>query len=56
MKDEILHPKILDFVSHLFIFVRLGTINRKAKEKRDKTQKNVLSVRACKKTAQLSAA
>jgi hypothetical protein len=55
MKDEILHPKILDFVSHLFIFVRLGTINSKVKEKNDKSQKNVQSVHGCKKTAQLSA-
>ena len=49
-----LHPKILGFASRLFIYVRLATINRKAKLKKNGEQKNVQTLRGTKTTARLS--
>ena len=54
MQDHNLHPKILDFVSHLLIYVRLGYINKQVKIQKDEKSRNAQSLRGCKKTAQLA--
>ena len=54
MQDHNLHPKILDFVSHLLIYVRLGYINKQVKIKKDEKSRYAQSLRGCKKTATLA--
>ena len=56
MKNENLHPKILDFASHFLIYVRLGTINKLVKTKKDGSEKHAQTLRGGKKTLQLSQA
>ena len=54
MQDHNLHPKILDFVSHLLIYVRLGYINKQVKIQKDEKSRYAQSLRGCKKTATLA--
>ena len=54
MKNENIHPKILNFASKLFTHVRLNTINRQAKMKKTGALKNAQTLRGSKTTARLS--
>ena len=54
LKDQNILPKVLDFASNLFVYIRIATINRSAKKNKHGAQKNFQTLRGTKKTAQLS--